>query len=138
MKKVLFLCTGNSCRSIMAEAALNHVGKDKFKAYSAGSRPTGEIHPTSLGTLERAGIDWSYLESKSLDEYENDEFDIVVTVCDKAKGEICPAYLKDAQKLHWSVPDPSHFDGSRHMIDAEFKRVFDVLVKNIEGHFLAN
>ena len=136
MKKVLFLCTGNSCRSIMAEAALNHMGKGGYKAYSAGSRPTGEIHPTSLGTLERAGIDWSYLESKSLDEYEDENFDVVITVCDNAKGEICPTYLKTAEKLHWSIPDPAHFDGSRQMIDGEFKRVFDVITKNIEEHLL--
>ena len=129
MKKILVLCTGNSCRSIMAEGLINHFGKDDFQAFSAGSNPAGYVHPMSIKTLERAGIFKSDYKSQSWDEFSDMEFDLVITVCDNAAGEACPVYLTSAPKVHWGVEDPAKFKGSEEEIENEFQRIFAILAK---------
>ena len=129
MKKILVLCTGNSCRSIMAEGLINHFGKEDFQAFSAGSNPAGYVHPMSIKTLERAGIFKSEYKSQSWDEFSDMEFDLVITVCDNAAGEACPVYLTSAPKVHWGVEDPAKFKGSEEEIENEFQRIFAILAK---------
>lgn len=105
---VLFLCTGNSARSIMAEALLNHIGRGRFKAYSAGSHPSGRVHPMALELLLAAGLPLENLRSKSLDEYEKagaPRMDFVFTLCDSAAAEACPVWGHPAG-AHWGLPDP--------------------------------
>ena len=106
MYKVLFLCTGNSCRSILAEAILNHYGQSRFLAYSAGSQPTGQVNPDSLAVLEKFGLSNQGFKSQSWDEFSEIDFDVVITVCDNAANETCPLYLGKAIKVHWGLPDP--------------------------------
>lgn len=131
MKKLLFLCTGNSCRSIMAEAALNYHGAGKFEAFSAGSHPTGHVHPGSIKTLAAQGMVTEGLESKSWDKFVGEKIDIVITVCDNAAGEVCPIFYGAPVKSHWGVPDPAYFKGSEKEREAEFLRVFKMLEKRI-------
>lgn len=127
MKNVLFLCTGNSCRSIMIEALLKHYGHDKYASFSAGSFPTGNVHPLSLSTLKRHDISPIGYESKSWDKFAGFNFDIVITVCDNASGETCPIFLGSPVKAHWGAPDPANFKGTPEEIEAEFERVFRIL-----------
>lgn len=127
MLKVLVLCTGNSCRSVMAEGLLNHHGKDKILAFSAGSFPTGNVHPMSLATLKRHGISGQGYRSKSWDEFKDQPIDILITVCDNAAGEACPIFPGKPIKAHWGVPDPAHFHGTTTEVEAEFDRVFFML-----------
>jgi len=133
MKNVLFLCTGNSCRSILAEALLRHHGKDRFRSFSAGSSPTGKVHPLSLETLRRHGINPLGFESKGWDTFKDVDFDIVITVCDNAAGETCPIFPGSPVKGHWSTPDPAHFQGTRQETEAEFDRVFGILERRIKA-----
>ena len=105
--KILFLCTHNSCRSILSEALFNHIAPKGWTAYSAGSFPSGEVNPLTLEALVRAGVSTAGLRSKSSDEFEHLEPDIVITVCDKAAGEACPLYLGRAVRAHWGLNDPS-------------------------------
>lgn len=131
---VLFLCTGNSCRSIMAEGILNHYGNGRFKAFSAGSFPSGKVHPKSLETLKRHGMQSSGYESKSWDVFKDlVTLDIVITVCDNAAGEVCPIFHGTPVKAHWGAPDPAHFEGTEAEINAEFDRVFGILERRIEA-----
>ncbi|RZO88143.1 MAG: arsenate reductase ArsC [alpha proteobacterium HIMB59] len=129
MKKILVLCTGNSCRSIMAEGLINHFGKEDFQAFSAGSNPAGYVHPMSIKTLEKSGIFKSDYKSQSWDEFSDMHFDLVITVCDNAAGEACPIYLSSAPKVHWGVEDPAKFKGSEEDIENEFQRIFSILAK---------
>ena len=123
---VLFLCTGNSCRSIMAEAIMNRAGAGRFKAYSAGSHPTGAVNPHALALLERLHHPLKELWSKPWDVYtrarnpEAPELDFVFTVCDNAAGEMCPIWPGQPMSAHWGVPDPAQFKGG----DAETAVVF--------------
>lgn len=133
MKKVLFLCTGNSCRSIMAEALLAHHGGEHFLSRSAGSFPTGKVHPLSLATLKARGITASGYRSKSWDEFVGQPIDIVITVCDAAAGESCPLFPGKPLKAHWGVPDPAKFHGTEEETRAEFSRVCDILEKRIKA-----
>lgn len=134
MKNVLMLCTGNSCRSIMAEGLLNHYGKGKFKAFSAGSAPSGKVHPRSLATLQAHGMKAIGFESKSWDVFKDlVELDIVITVCDNAAGEVCPVFYGIPVKGHWGTPDPAHFEGTDAEITAEFERVFAILEKRVKA-----
>lgn len=134
MLNVLFLCTGNSCRSIMAEGLLNHYGQGKFRAFSAGSFPTGKVHPASLTTLARHGMKSLGYESKSWDIFKNlVELNIVITVCDSAAGEQCPIFPGNPVKAHWGVTDPAHFQGTPAEIEAEFDRVFGILERRIKA-----
>ncbi|MCC7218250.1 MAG: arsenate reductase ArsC [Burkholderiales bacterium] len=132
---VLFLCTGNSCRSVLAEATFNHLAPAGWRASSAGSRPAGYVHPRSLALLAREGIATAGLASKSWDALPAVP-DIVVTVCGSAAGEACPAYLGPAVRTHWGVDDPAHATGTDAEIDAAFERAYRVLRARIEA-FLA-
>ena len=110
--RVLFLCTGNCCRSPMAEAIGHHVAGDKFEFHSAGTTPAGFIHPLTLETLEELDISTDALESKGWEEYDGAEFDMVITLCDVAAGEPCPNFAGPAVKANWFLPDPSFMPGS--------------------------
>ncbi|TXJ10059.1 MAG: arsenate reductase ArsC [Acinetobacter sp.] len=108
--KFLFLCTGNSCRSILSEVLFNHSAPTGWQAYSAGSKPTGQVHPVTLKTLENLGLSTANLSSKSIADCEHYQPDVVITVCDQAAQEACPLYLGEAIKAHWGLSDPSHLD----------------------------
>jgi arsenate reductase len=126
------LCTGNSCRSIMAEALINNVGRGRYRAWSAGSVPAGYVHPKSIETLQRHGIDPGHPRSKSWDECAAQSFDLVITVCDQAAGETCPLFPGSPKKLHWSTPDPAKATGSDSKIDAAFDKAFFILKHRVE------
>lgn len=130
--KVLVLCTGNSCRSMMAEALINDLGRGRYQAWSAGSVPAGSVHPKSMETLQRHGIDPGQPRSKSWDEFAEQSFDVVITVCDQAAGESCPRFPGDPKKLHWSTPDPAKAIGSEAEIDAAFYTAFFMLKNRVE------
>ena len=111
---VLFLCTGNSARSILGEVLLNHYGAGRFRAFSAGSHPKGAVHPVALETLAGLGFDTSGLRSKSWDEFTQPgapAFDFIFTVCDNAAGETCPVWLGHPMTAHWGIADPAAVDG---------------------------
>jgi arsenate reductase len=133
--KVLFLCTGNSCRSILAEATFNHLAPAGWSAMSAGSHPTGEIHPRSLALLAREGIPTTGCRSKSWEHLPATP-DIVVTVCASAAGETCPLYLGSALRTHWGVDDSAHVRGIEAEIETAFATVYHILRARIEA-FLA-
>ena len=132
---ILFLCTGNSCRSILGEATFNHLAPAGWKAMSAGSRPTGQVHPRSLALLTREGISTEGYYSKSWNDLPETP-DIVVTVCASAAGETCPAYLGAALRTQWGVEDPAHATGTDAEIDAAFTTAYRILSARIEA-FLA-
>jgi arsenate reductase len=136
---VLFLCTGNSARSIMAEAILNNRGKGAFTAYSAGSHPTGSPRPEALRQTESAGISTDGLRSKSWDEFAAPgapQMDFVFTVCDSAAKETCPYWPGQPMTAHWGIPDPAAVTGSPEEIARAFHDAFVVLDRRI-GLFLA-
>lgn len=132
---VLFLCTGNSCRSILAEASFNHLAPEPWFAISAGSQPTGQVHPRSLALLSREGISTVGYHSKSWDNL-TVKPDIVITVCGSAAAETCPAYLGQVLRSHWGVEDPAHATGTDAEIDAVFYQAYRILRYRIE-QFLA-
>jgi arsenate reductase len=132
---VLFLCTGNSCRSILGEAIFNHLAPPGWQAMSAGSQPTGQVHPRSLALLAREGIPTAGYHSKSWDHLPTTP-DIVITVCANAAGETCPAYLGPVLRTHWGVEDPAHATGTEQDIDAAFMMAYRILRTRIEA-FLA-
>jgi arsenate reductase len=132
---VLFLCTGNSCRSILGEATFNHLAPSGWRAMSAGSRPTGKVHPRSLALLEREGIATAGLSSKSWDDLPQRP-DVVITVCGSAAGEACPAYLGPVLRTHWGVDDPAQASGTDAQVDAAFDAAYRTLRRRIEA-FLA-
>jgi len=117
---ILFLCTANSCRSILAEALYNHLAPAGMRAFSAGSEPRGDINPLTLEALARAGIAADGLYSKSSDAHQALNPDFVITVCDKAAGEVCPVHFGPAIKAHWGLADPSESVGSPEEIKAAF------------------
>jgi protein-tyrosine-phosphatase len=129
---VLFLCTGNSCRSILGEATFNHLAPDGWQAMSAGSHPTGTVHPRSLALLEREGIPIEGLHSKSWDGLPVTP-DVVITVCASAAGETCPAYLGPVLRTHWGVDDPAHVAGTDAEIEQAFMRAYRTLRARIEA-----
>ncbi|MGM0985599.1 MAG: arsenate reductase ArsC [Pseudomonadota bacterium] len=129
---VLFLCTGNSCRSIYAEALFNHLTETRHHAWSAGSHPAGEINPLTLIWLEKEGISPRGFANKSWDDLEVTP-DVVITVCDDAAGEVCPLFLGKAVKAHWGMPDPSRAEGSEAEIEAAFASTFGALRRRIEA-----
>lgn len=136
MKHILVLCTGNSCRSIMAEALINTLGKGRYDAVSAGSNPTGSIHPKSIETLKRHNIDIHDPQSKSWDVFADRHFDLVITVCDAAAAESCPVFLGQHEKLHWSTPDPAAATSTQEDINAAFDEAFNLLKHRIESELL--
>lgn len=118
--RVLFMCTANSCRSILSEAMFNHLAPEGFEAISAGSFPKGQVLPRSLSTLQEAGIAIDGLSSKGNEAFEANPPDIVITVCDKAAGEACPVYFGPALKAHWGLEDPSDITGDEARVTAAF------------------
>lgn len=136
MKSVLVLCTGNSCRSIMAEALINALGRGQYLARSAGSKPAGFVHPKAIETLKRHDIDAGEPRSKSWDAFEGESFDLVITVCDQAASESCPVFFGKHEKLHWSTPDPAKTQGSDDEINAAFDQAFTMLKNRIEKELL--
>ena len=131
-RSVLFLCTGNSCRSVLAEATFNSMASPEWRAMSAGSHPTGTIHPRSLALLQREGISTEGLHSKSWTGLPAIP-DIVITVCGNAAGETCPAYLGPVLRAHWGVEDPAKATGSEAEIDARFEQAYRILRSRIEA-----
>lgn len=132
MIKLLFICTHNRCRSILAEAITNHYGKALLVARSAGSQPAGKVHPLSIDYLSEAGISTDNLCSQSWDEYESWEPDIVITVCDSAAKESCPVWFGTAIKVHWGLSDPSTLTGTHEDIANGFRDVITILKNRIE------
>ncbi|WP_026375271.1 arsenate reductase ArsC [Aestuariibacter salexigens] len=110
--KILYICTHNRCRSILSEAITNHVSQGAIIAKSAGSQPSGQVHPLSIHYLQEAGIPVAGLQSQSWDEFEDFAPDVVVTVCDSAAGEACPVWFGNTVKVHWGLSDPSKIEGS--------------------------
>ncbi len=130
--KLLFICTHNRCRSILAEAITNHYGEGLLQAKSAGSQPSGEVHPLSIRYLSEANIPTSYLRSKSWNEHENWNPDIVITVCDSAAGESCPIWFGNTIKVHWGLSDPSQIVGTEDDIAKAFQRTIATLKNRIQ------
>lgn len=133
MKNVLVLCTGNSCRSVMAEALINQLKQGHYYAVSAGSKPSGYVHPKSIETLQRHSIDVGQPYSKSWDVFAGQRFDLVITVCDQAANESCPIFLGPSKKLHWSTPDPASAEGNDDEINQAFDNAFNLLKQRIES-----
>jgi arsenate reductase len=133
---VLFLCTGNSARSVMAECLANRYGAGRLRARSAGSHPKGEVHPLTLDILRGHGHDTSGLHSKSWDEFARPEaprFDVIVTVCDQAAGEACPVWPGHPVQAHWSIEDPAAATGDPEERRRAFERVYRELERRIEA-----
>jgi arsenate reductase (thioredoxin) len=136
---VLFLCTGNSARSVMAEAILNRIGQGKFRAFSAGSQPKGQVNPNTIQLLKSLSYDTSSLRSKSWAEFAkpgSPPLDFVFTVCDNAAGETCPVWPGQPMTAHWGVPDPAEARGSEAEIGLAFKDAYRMLSQRI-GIFTA-
>ncbi|HKH80274.1 MAG TPA: arsenate reductase ArsC [Methylovirgula sp.] len=136
---VLFLCTGNSARSIMAEAILNEMGAGKFRAFSAGSHPKEHVHPETIHLLRGLGYDTSGLRTKSWDEFAapgGPALDFVFTVCDNAAGEVCPVWPGQPMTAHWGIPDPAQAQGSPAEVALAFKDAYRMLRQRI-GVFAA-
>ncbi|MGR9044561.1 MAG: arsenate reductase ArsC [Gammaproteobacteria bacterium] len=127
MLNVFVICTGNSCRSVMGEALLNHWGNGRIQAFSAGSRPLGRINEGALATLKRHGLPTTGYQSQSWTEFEDQPMDIVITVCDNAAGETCPVYLTKAVRAHWGVSDPGHVEGTEAEKIAAFEQTYNTL-----------
>lgn len=132
---ILFLCTGNSCRSILSEGVFNHLAPQGMHAISAGSQPAGALHPRAVALLHREGISTAGYSSKSWDDLPVTP-DIVVTVCASAAGETCPAYLGPVLRTHWGLEDPSHVAGSAEDIEAAFARTHAIILARTRA-FLA-
>jgi arsenate reductase len=132
---VLFLCTGNSARSILAESILNQRGHGRFRAYSAGSHPNGEVNPFALALLKDLGFPIEHLRSKSWNEFAtpaSPHFDFIITVCDNAAGESCPVWLGKPTTAHWGIPDPAAVKGTDMLRKAAFARAFKALHARID------
>ncbi|WP_426133251.1 arsenate reductase ArsC [Pseudomonas sp. PWP3-1b2] len=133
--KVLFMCTANSCRSILSEALFNHLAPPGFEAISSGSFPKGQVLPRSLTALKAAGISTDGLYSKGNDAFEGSPPDVVITVCDKAAGEACPVYFGPALKAHWSLEDPSDVQGDEESLNAAFTATMAIITARCEAFF---
>jgi len=133
--KVLFMCTANSCRSILSEAMFNHLAPQGFQAVSSGSFPKGQVLPRSLSTLQAAGISTEGLYSKGSDAFEDSPPDVVITVCDKAAGEACPVYFGPAVKAHWGLEDPSDVNGDEASVQAAFDATLETIATRCLAFF---
>jgi arsenate reductase len=133
-RNVLFLCTGNSARSILAEAILNQKGRLNFQAYSAGSHPSGQVHPYAIKQLELAKLPVSDLRSKSWDEFAKagaPKMDFVFTVCDNARNQVCPVWPGQPVTAHWGIPDPAAVTGTPEEIERAFRDAYVTLDRRI-------
>ena len=131
---VLFLCTGNSARSILAESLLNQLGKGRFRAYSAGSHPAGQVNPFALELLEKNHFPTGELRSKPWDEFaqpDSPQLDFVITVCDKAAGEVCPVWPGQPMSAHWGIPDPVAVEGSEEVKSQAFVEAMNQMQRRI-------
>lgn len=133
--RVLFMCTANSCRSILCEAMFNHLAPAGFEALSAGSFPRGQVLPRSLLTLQQAGISTAGLSSKGNEAFAANPPDIVITVCDKAAGEACPAFFGPALKAHWGLADPSDQPGTDDEVEANFHHALARIERRCRAFF---
>ena len=131
--KILFMCTANSCRSVLSEGLFNHTAAGAITAVSSGSFPSGRLNPRAVSTLQGLGVDTSTLYSKGSESFEDSPPDIVITICDKAAGESCPVYFGPAIKSHWGLADPSDVAGN----DDEVQAAFDATVQHIQRRFAA-
>lgn len=131
--KVLFMCTANSCRSVLSEGVFNHLAPNGFTAVSSGSFPSGRLNPRAVSTLQALDIDTSDLYSKGSEVFSDSPPDVVITVCDKAAGEPCPVYFGRAIKSHWGLADPSDVEG----LDNDVQAAFDATVVQIKERFKA-
>ena len=131
--KILFLCTGNSCRSQMAEAILAHLGGGRFEAFSAGSYPAGFVHQLAIDAMQHLGISMPFAESQSWDEYKDETFDAVITLCDYAAAEECPNGPGNPIRAHWSLPDPAYHPGTLEERQQFGLTVAKRLMAKIEG-----
>jgi arsenate reductase len=132
---VLVLCTGNSARSILGEVLFNKLGKGRFIAHSAGSKPVGRVNPYALELLQQQGQGTAGLRSKSWDEFSTPgapEFDFIFTVCDNAAGETCPIWPGKPATAHWGIPDPAHVEGGDEAKRAAFKKAYEQLARRIQ------
>lgn len=135
VQNILILCTGNSCRSVLAEAYINSLSDARFRAFSAGSAPTGGVNPMALATLKAAGISTNGLRSKSWDEFSGSDaptMDFVFTVCSNAAGEVCPLWPGAPQSAHWPFPDPAEFVGDAEATRVHFQDIFDQIRQRID------
>lgn len=132
-KRVLILCTGNSCRSQMAEALWSQLGKGEWECHSAGSDPAGYVHPLAIRALAEAGLDISRHRSKHVDEFTGQPFDLVITVCDHAR-DACPLFPGARQVLHWPFSDPGHAKGTEEERMAEFRKTRDLIAGKIREY----
>ena len=131
---LLFLCTGNSARSLIAEGVLRQLGGKAFNAFSAGSHPTGKPNPHAIAVLRQHDIDTGFARSKSWDEFDSadaPQLDLIITVCDNAAGETCPIWPGRPATAHWGLPDPAAVDGPQQAITAAFLDTYDELVQRI-------
>lgn len=131
---ILFLCTGNSARSIMAEGLVNHLSEGRFKGYSAGSQPTGRVNPFALETLEKLGCNTEGMTSKSWDVFSEPgapQMDFIITVCDNAAGEACPYWPGSPMTAHWGFSDPSHVDGDEDAKRAAFAKTAQAISQRL-------
>jgi len=130
-QRVLFLCTGNSCRSQMAEGLLRTLGGGRFEVSSAGTEPADRVHPLAIETMAERGIDISMQRPKPLSTFEGQEFDLLITTCDDA-NEACPFYPGAKRRLHWSIPDPAKATGTDNEIRRAFRKAADMLEERIK------
>lgn len=140
-KNILILCTGNSCRSILAEAILNRKGEGRYKTFSAGSKPAGRVNPHAIGLLQQEGYDTSGFHSKSWDEFSGPsapKLDYVITVCGNAAGETCPVWIGAPVSGHWGIEDPADATGSPEAIRAAFTEAYRLLDMRIEAFLALN
>ena len=136
--KFLFLCTGNSCRSILSEVLFNSRAPEGWKAYSAGSKPSGQVHPLTLETLENLRLSTEGLWSKTINDCEQYQPDVVITVCDSAAQEACPLYLGGAIKAHWGLADPSHLDVNKEEKMKAFMSTVEHINRRLDALFKLN
>lgn len=131
--RLLYVCTHNACRSVLAEVITRSLGQGRLQSASAGSEPSGRIHPLTLHYLQRAGYDTDGLQSQGMDELVDFKPDAVITVCDSAAQEPCPVWLGEAIQVHWGLPDPSRVEGSAEEQDLAFAEVMETLSNRIEA-----
>ncbi len=129
--KILFICTHNRCRSILGEAITNHYGNGRITAVSAGSSPVGEVHPLTIKYLTEHGISTDSLQSQSWDDIEQDDLDVVITVCDNAANEQCPIWFGNTLKVHWGFSDPSKVQGSEEDIAQAFHHLINIIKQRV-------